>query len=377
MCVGPAGYFRYLAEDAFCPFWEEIMYDAPLTIVMLPISPLLKFWTIPGWKAKGLAIVDFLTSHSRCAYARLTMWCEAAFALFGPLLGVAFVASCNATRHTCKFIQRTMLSAASHIGNEAGGNKPCKNWCSYILSAWRSLQNGCVFGSKNAAVLAATQEGGRVNQQQDTAAAIAAPAHALYTIELPAETETAPLAAKVAADLTATAATESAAGKQVLAVQSNDAVQSDLLKAHRAEPRHSSRAAGGGPSGEPDQAASNGPMLNKRARKAARIAAKAAAAAKGDAGKAAAPALLMSNLKNKARRAATSSSHTIDEVADAAVEDEGVKAAALVLPTADQADKVAFPTPAKQNKGAQIKDAPTGVQRALAIVVLCWTTTEG
>ena len=370
VCVCHAGYLRYLAADAFGPLWEEVLYVAPFKIVMLPMSPLLKFWTIPGWKAKGLAIVDVLTRHSCCVYARLALWRKAMFTLFGPVLGVAFVASCNATTQTFKFLQRSILSGASDIGGKVVDDMPRNKWqplCSPIQSAWGLLRKIRVFRNNNTAVLAVPQEQGKFNKQQGTAANTEAEAQSPSTVELLTETEEVPSTAKAAANTRATAAADSTADKQATAAQHSDTVQSDLLKAHRAEPERSSRAA------------ASGPMPNKRARKAARRAAKAAAAegeteVNDEADTAAAPALLMTPLNNNAKvkgqavKAAASALPTRHEEGDAAAEGEGFEAAAPVSLTADQADIA--PTVVKQNKGGQVKDVPTGAWRMFALVML-------
>lgn len=93
-------------------------------------------------------------------------------------------------------------------------------------------------------------------------------------------------------------------------------VQSDLVKAHRAEPATPSphRAVGNGPAAEPDQAAYSDPKPNKRERREAKKAAKATAA-KGEAD--IAPVLPMP---------------TADEQDTAAVEAEPGKAVAPVAP---------------------------------------------
>lgn len=257
---------------------KELLYDTPLAIVTIMVSPLYKFWKIPGWRSKGVALLDIASTKCCCAYAWCNSWGQATFSWLGPICGVALVTSCNTAVHTYQFLQRRAMSAAGmfHLGGTTDTYTHRRWWC---WTAWFWHWPKGIF-SCNRQGITHTAPMHKGDQQPGTNAAPYTPSK----IKLQPIRILRYLGSKD--DKPATEAAHlAAAAKHVSAAEQGGKVQSDLVKAHRAEPATPSphRAGGSGPAAEPDQAANSDLKLNKRERKEAKRAAKAAAAAMGEA----------------------------------------------------------------------------------------------
>ena len=267
--------------DMFEPLIEEVLYDTPLAMVTLVVSPLYTFWKIPGWRRKCLAVLDTISAKCCCTCAWSVSWGQAAVTWLGYICGVTLVTSCNTMIHTFKYLQRRAMSAAHILVKDSSIHTYAEQrlWGSVSLSCHR-LKGIFSCRRQDITLKASVQKG---DQQPGTDAA----AHSPWKIKLQPDRvlrflgskEDEPATVHLAENQEAATSVHPAAAKHELAALRGDDVQSALLKAHRAKSADpvSHRAASSGLAAEPDQAANGGVKLNKRARREAKKVAKAAA----------------------------------------------------------------------------------------------------
>ena len=317
------GIFVYLVLDVVEPLWEEFLCGIPLAIVDIAASPLHTFWKIPGWRCKGLSIVDIVSTQCCCACAWFNSWGRAAVTWLGPICGVAVVTSCSTVAHTCKYLQRCAMSAAGMFDKDSSIRTNAQQYLQCSASpTWNRLKGIFLRNRKDITHKASVQMD---DQQPSTDAVARMPfkikLQPVRLLRFMGQTEDEPgTVLHLAGDPQAATSAHPAAAKHKSAALQGDDVQSDLLKAHGAKSAGHvpHRAASNSPAADPDQAANGDVKLNKRSRREAKKAAKAASAA--DEGEADLTPVMFA-------------AHEED---GAAVKAEVVKAAAPATPTHDE-----------------------------------------